>query len=86
MLIVASGLSNWLSRGFDSWFLSIIGGLLSAFISLVIGLGLIRAALAILDGGRPSVEQLVSTKDIGPVHHRVPAGGPDRHRRARSCA
>jgi uncharacterized membrane protein len=32
----------------------------------VIGLGLIRAALAILDGGRPSVDQLVSTKDIGP--------------------
>ena len=66
MLIVASGLSNWLSRGFDNRFLTIAGSLISAFISLVIGLGLIRAALAILDGGRPSVEQLVSTKDIGP--------------------
>ncbi len=66
VLIVASGLSNWLSRGFDNWLLSITGSVLSFFISLVIGLGLIRAALAILDGGRPSVEQLVSTKDIGP--------------------
>lgn len=66
VLIVASGLSNWLSRGFDNQVLGIAGSLLSAFISLVIGLGLIRAALAILDGGRPSVEQLISTKDIGP--------------------
>jgi uncharacterized membrane protein len=64
--VLASILSNWLSRGFDSWFLTIVGGLLSAFISLVVGLGLIRAALAILDGGRPSVEQLISTKDIWP--------------------
>ena len=66
VLIVASALSNWLSRGFDNWLLSITGSVLSFFISLVVGLGLIRAALAILDGGRPSVEQLVSTKDIGP--------------------
>ena len=66
VLLVASALSNWLSQGFESWLLTIIGSVLSAFISLVISLGLIRAALAILDGGRPSVEQLVSTKDIGP--------------------
>ncbi len=66
VLFVASSLSSWLSRGFDSWFLTVIGSVLGAFISLVIGLGMIRAALAILDGGRPSVEQLVSTKDIGP--------------------
>jgi uncharacterized membrane protein len=66
VLALASVLSNWLSQGFDSWLMTIIGSGLSFFISLVIGLGLIRAALAILDGGRPSVEQLVSTKDIGP--------------------
>ena len=66
VLIVASALSNWLSRGFDSFILTIAGSLIGAFISLVIGLGLIRAALAILDGGRPNVEQLVSTRDIGP--------------------
>lgn len=66
VLALASVVSNWLSQGFDSWFLTIIGSVLSLFISLVIGLGLIRAALSILDGGRPSVEQLLSTKDIGP--------------------
>ena len=66
VLALASLLSNWLSQGFDSWLLTVTGSVLSFFISLVIGLGLIRAALAILDGGRPSVEQLVSTKDIGP--------------------
>lgn len=66
VLVLVSGMSNWLSRGFDNGFLSLVGSVLSAFISLVIGLGLIRAALAILDGGRPSVEQLVATKDIGP--------------------
>lgn len=63
--ILASGLSNFLSRGFENGVVSFIGAVLGAFVSLVIGLGLIRAALAILDGGRPSVEQLVSTKDIG---------------------
>ncbi len=66
VLLVASILSNWLSQGFESWLVTFIGSILSAFISLVISLGLIRAALAILDGGRPSVEQLVSTRDIGP--------------------
>lgn len=66
VLLLASGISNWLSQGFDNRILGISGSLLSAFISLVIGLGLIRAALAILDGGRPSVEQLVSTKDVIP--------------------
>ena len=66
VLVVASALTNFLSRGFNSSLLTILASLLGAFISLVIGLGLIRAALAILDGGRPSVEQLISTKDIGP--------------------
>ncbi len=46
--------------------LDISASILSLFISLVISLGLIRAALAILDGGRPTIEELLSTRDIGP--------------------
>lgn len=66
VVVLASGLSNWLSRGYDNAFISLAGAVLGAFISLVIGLGLIRAALRILDGGRPSAEDVVSTQDIGP--------------------
>ena len=66
VLILVSFATNWLSRGFDNPFVSIAGSMLATFISLIIGLGLIRAALAILDGGRPSVEQLLSTRDIWP--------------------
>ena len=66
VLILVSIATNWLSRDFDSLFVSLAGNLLSTFISLIVGLGLIRAALAILDGGRPSVEQLLSTRDVWP--------------------
>ena len=66
VVVLASVLSNWLSRGYDNLFLSLAGWAIGTFISLVISLGLIRAALSILDGGRPSAEDLVSTRDIGP--------------------
>ena len=66
ILVLTSIATNWLSRGFDNWLLSLAGSALALFISLVIGLGLIRAALAIVDGRRPSVEELLSTRDIGP--------------------
>ena len=66
VLLLVSVATNWLSQGFDNFFLSISASVLSMFISLVISLGLIRAALAILDGRQPSVEQLLSTRDIGP--------------------
>jgi uncharacterized membrane protein len=38
----------------------------SSFVSLIISLGLIRAALVILDGQRPEIGDLLSTKDIVP--------------------
>ncbi len=66
VLVLVSIATNWLSRGFDSALISLAGSLLATFLSLVVGLGLIRAALAILDGGRPSVEQLLSTRDVWP--------------------
>ncbi len=66
VLFVASLATNLLSRAFDTWILNITANLVGTFISLVISLGLIRAALIILDGRRPAVEDLLSTKDIGP--------------------
>jgi hypothetical protein len=54
---------NWL--GGDSRFLQLLFSILGAFISLIISLGLIRAALAILDGRRPELGDLLSTDGIG---------------------
>jgi uncharacterized membrane protein len=60
--VVISVMQAWT----DSAVLTILLAVLSAFVSLVIGLGLIRAALVILDGRHPEVGDLISTKDIGP--------------------
>ena len=49
----------------DSTFLSLGVNLLSAFVSLLIALGLIRAALLIVDGRRPELADLLSTDGIG---------------------
>ena len=54
---------NWISR--DSSFFAFVISLVGAFVSLVISLGLIRAALAILDGRRPELGDLLSTDGIG---------------------
>jgi uncharacterized membrane protein len=49
----------------DSAFLTFVVSVISFFVSLVVGLGLIRAALEILDGGRPEIGSLLSTDGIG---------------------
>lgn len=65
-LLLVSVATNFLTLGFDSWLLNVLAQALAIFLSFLIGLGLIRAALTIVDGGRPSVDQLLSTKDLGP--------------------
>lgn len=65
-IIVVNGLFSLLGRVTrDSTFLSLGVSLLSAFVSLLIGLGLIRAALIILDGRRPEVADVLNTDGIG---------------------
>ncbi|MCU0302023.1 MAG: hypothetical protein MUF35_10555 [Candidatus Nanopelagicales bacterium] len=59
---VVQGL-RWISG--DSQFLLFVVSVLSFFVSLVVGLGLIRAALEILDGRRPQIGDLLSTDGIG---------------------
>jgi uncharacterized membrane protein len=66
VVLAANIVTGWLQRGSDSFVLTGIMSLVSAFISLVISLGLIRAALAILDGERPEIGDLLSTRDIVP--------------------
>ena len=66
VVIAAEIVAGVLQQGFDSWVLSVALYLVGAFISLVISLGLIRAALAILDGRHPTVEEVISTRDIVP--------------------
>lgn len=66
VLVLVSIASSWLGRGFDNLLFNLTANVLSIFLSLVIGLGLIRAALVIVDGGRPEVAHVLSTRDIGP--------------------
>jgi uncharacterized membrane protein len=49
----------------DSQFLRFVVSVIGFFVSLVLGLGLIRAALEILDGRRPEIGSLLSTDGIG---------------------
>lgn len=65
VVIAAQLVTQVLQRLFDNWVLDLSANLVGAFISLVISLGLIRAALIIIDGGRPKVEDVVSTDGIG---------------------
>ena len=48
----------------DSAFLSTIVSVIGWFVSMVVGLGLIRAALAIVDGGKPEVAYLARTDGL----------------------
>ena len=66
VLLAVNMVTNWLGQAADGFALSVVLSLVGAFISLVISLGLIRAALAILDGRRPEVGDLLSTRDILP--------------------
>jgi uncharacterized membrane protein len=66
VLLVVSILTNFLTIGFDSWLLDLVASAVALFISFMISLGLIRAALIIVDGGHPTLDQVVSTRDLGP--------------------
>ena len=66
VLLLVSAVETWLSRGSDSAIGTVAAALASVFISLVIGLGLIRAALTIIDGEHPTVAHLLSAKDLWP--------------------
>lgn len=57
---------GWISRAFNNTFMDLIIGFVSWVVSLIIALGLIRAALAILDGRRPTPEVLLSTDRLLP--------------------
>jgi uncharacterized membrane protein len=63
-LNIVTNFVSWVWQ--DSTVMQFVISLASAFISLVIGLGLIRAALIILDGRSPEVSDLLSTKDLVP--------------------
>lgn len=64
--LLANGMVNLLQRaGGHGWFWTILTTVIATFVSLVISLGLIRAALAITDGRRPELPDLLSTDGIG---------------------
>jgi uncharacterized membrane protein len=66
VVLAVNVVMGWVQTSTDSTFLNFMLSLISSFVSLVISLGLIRAALVILDGQRPEVGDLLSTKDIVP--------------------
>jgi uncharacterized membrane protein len=59
---VLNGLT-WIAG--DNGFLRFVVSVVSFFVSLVVALGLIRAALEIVDGRRPEIGDLLSTDGIG---------------------
>ncbi len=65
VVVLANLVTSWMQSGTSSRFLNFVLALIAAFISLVISLGLIRAALAIVDGRRPEIGDLISTDGIG---------------------
>ncbi len=54
--------SQWIFN--DSTIMRAVLNIVSLFVSLVITIGLIRAALIILDGGQPRIEDVLSTRDL----------------------
>lgn len=67
LVIVAVNLAtSFLQQSFDSFLLGLIFNTLGLLLSLVLALGLMRAALIILDGRKPKVEDVLSLQDIGP--------------------
>lgn len=67
LVIVAVNLvTGFLQQSFDNWFFGILFNTLGLLISLVLALGLMRAALIILDGRKPKVEDVLSLDNIGP--------------------
>lgn len=65
LVIAAQVVVQILRTLFDNWLLDTGASLLGTFISLLIALGLIRAALIIIDGRRPTVEDVLDTDGIG---------------------
>ncbi len=50
---------------FDSWLLSTVVGFAGWLVALLLALGLIRAALAVVDGRQPAAEMLFATEGYG---------------------
>lgn len=66
VVLAAQIISGWLQRAFDDSGLALVGSIASTFVSLMISLGLIRAALAIVDGRVPQIDDVLSTRDLVP--------------------
>ena len=62
----ASIVINIIAQDFDSWFLQLFFSVLAFVVSQVMTRGLVRAALTIVNGGRPEPGSVFSFENIGP--------------------
>jgi hypothetical protein len=62
----ASVVVNLIGRSFDSWVLQLVFSVIGFVVSQVMTRGLVRAALTIVNGGRPDPGAVFSFENIGP--------------------
>jgi uncharacterized membrane protein len=65
VIIAVNLVVSFLQQSFDSWLVSMVFNLLGLLISLLLTLGLIRAALIIVDGRHPKAEDVLRTDHLG---------------------
>lgn len=66
VIIAVNLVVSFLQQSFDNWLIGVVFNLLGLLLSLVLTLGLIRAALIILDGRHPKAEDVLRTDELGP--------------------
>ena len=66
VVLVSVGLSLLGQLFLDSWLVALTWNILTTVVSLIIAMGLIRAALAVVDGRTPEVSMLFQTDGFVP--------------------
>jgi uncharacterized membrane protein len=66
VIVVIQVVLSVIGYAFDNYWLSMVWNILVWIVGLILAMGLIRAALAVLDGGRPEVGMLFHTERLAP--------------------
>ena len=66
VILLAQAVLRFVGVGFNSQLLQFVWAVITMVVGMILGMGLIRAALRVTDGGRPDVNQLTQLDDFGP--------------------
>lgn len=66
VIVVIQVVLSVIGYGFDNYWVSMIWNILVWIVGLILAMGLIRAALSVVDGGRPEVGMLFRTERLAP--------------------